>query len=194
MAKYKKIVIGVDQSYTRTGISISADGKLKASKSLDFKGLKTKTEKRNLIRREIESILSKNIGKAKEIIIIVERMRSFSSNNQSYSGNVKYIKATSSLISSIVDVAFDFGIKVYSVDTSAWKRQVVGTTEQMENSYGVNPKKWPTILFVEEQLGECVHYTNKLGNIKYDDDRADSICISLYGFVKGKFRKLKLEE
>lgn len=194
MAKYKKIVIGVDQSYTRTGISISADGKLKASKSLDFKGLKTKTEKRNLIRREIENILSKNIGKAKEIIIIVERMRSFSSNNQSYSGNVKYIKATSSLISSIVDVAFDFGIKVYSVDTSSWKRQVVGTTEQMENSHGVNPKKWPTILFVEEQLGECVHYMNKLGNIKYDDDRADSICISLYGFVQGKFRKLKLEE
>lgn len=191
---YKKIVIGIDQSYTKTGICVSADGEVKKASSLNFKGKKSKTEKRNEVRKKLKKIIEANIDKCEEMVVIVERMRSYSSNNKDYSGNVRYIKATASLISSIVDVAYEYGIKTFSVDTRAWKGQVVGTTKELENDKKVDPKKWPTILFVENKLGICVHKKNKLGNIKYNDDMADSICISLYGFIPGKYRKLKLEE
>ena len=38
--KYNKVVVGIDQSYNNTGISIAADGKLKKVKSLRLKGSK----------------------------------------------------------------------------------------------------------------------------------------------------------
>ena len=38
--KYKKIIIGIDQSYKNTGISISADGKLKKVRSIQLEHIK----------------------------------------------------------------------------------------------------------------------------------------------------------
>ena len=58
--KYKTIVIGIDQSYNRTGVSISADGKLLKVKSIDFAKYRYKnnTQKRNKIRAYfIENLL-----------------------------------------------------------------------------------------------------------------------------------------
>ena len=49
----KECVIGIDQSYTRTGISIAVNGKLKKVTSVDFKGTTTKTAKRLLLQEKL---------------------------------------------------------------------------------------------------------------------------------------------
>lgn len=181
---YNLLSIGIDQSYTKTGISIAADGKLLKVSSVTFKGCKDKTQKRNKLRLIIENILLKNSDKASEVIILCERIRTFSHNNkaskeesepQNAFMNIGYIKATGALVATIVDAAYDFKVPVYSVDTRSWKAQVVGTTKG---------KKQPALDFVKA----------KGFDMGKDDDAADSACISLYAFIpKGK-QTLKKEE
>ena len=54
LCKNKSIAcIGIDQSYKRTGISISVDGKIKLISSIDLHKIKTKTEKRHIFLDDI---------------------------------------------------------------------------------------------------------------------------------------------
>lgn len=45
-------IIGIDESYTRTGIAVTENGKLLYADSIDFKKMKTKTEKRNAVKKQ----------------------------------------------------------------------------------------------------------------------------------------------
>jgi hypothetical protein len=184
---YDKLVIGIDQSYTRTGISIAADGKLYKVGSEAFKGCKNKTEKRIKLARVLERILSVNTAKAHKIIILCERIRMFSGGAVS----ISYIKATGALIGCIVDAAYKYNVSVYSVDTRSWKAQVVGTTKAAANG----DKKLPTIRYICS-LGfmDSLKSVNKKGEVVYNDDAADSACIALYGFIPVSKQGLKLEE
>jgi len=187
---YNKIIIGIDESYTRTGISIVADGKLKSVSSIDFKGLKTKSQKRKALHDKLISTIDKIQLRASSILIIVERIRTFSKNkNDKFNISTNYIKATGALIASIVDSASEYGIEVYSVDTRSWKAQVVGSSKG-NNKEG---NKMLTIRHVK-RLGFDVSSVNKKGNIVYNDDASDSACIALYGFIPENRQKLKLEE
>lgn len=169
------VVMGIDQSYTRTGISIAKDNELINVDSIDFKKIKTKTEKRHKIKREINI----RIKMYKPDIIIVERVRQFSAGGKGSFMSMNMIKAGTQLITSIIDIAYKYKIPVYSVDTRSWKSQIVGTSK-----YKGNNKKEPTI-----------KYVNSLGfDVGTNDDAADSACIALYGFVDSKNKKLKLEE
>ena len=136
------------------------------------------------------------------MVIIVERIRQFSGGTLS----MDYIKSTGALIGCIVDTAAEYGVSVFSADTRSWKSQVVGTSVPRANKYNVDPKKWPTIEYllkrddvVQEDLLVRVGKRSKryafcIGGDKYcyNDDAADSACIALYGFAKG--RSLKREE
>lgn len=202
MAKYNKLVIGIDQSYTRTGISIAGDGALLKVSYIPFTTSECHSEKRKKVRNKLTQIIKLNQHKAKQIIIIVERIRQFSSGTLSMS----YIKSTGALIGCIVDVASEFGISVFSADTRSWKSQVVGTSVPKANKYNVDPKKWPTIAYLlkRDDVNEAdllvpvgkrsKKFAKKIGEVKYcyNDDAADSACIALYGFSKG--RSLKKEE
>ena len=199
---YKKIVIGIDQSYTRTGISIAGDGKILKVSYIPFEPSECHSEKRKKVKGILTKIITKNISKASEMVIIVERIRQFSGGTLS----MDYIKSTGALIGCIVDTASEFDVPVYSADTRSWKSQVVGTSVPKANKYNVDPKKWPTIEFLLKQpevsesdilvkVGKrCKKYAKKIGSDKYcyNDDAADSACIALYGFKKG--RNLKREE
>lgn len=191
---YKKLVIGIDQSYTKTGISIAADGKLLKVASIGFKGARIKSEKRKMLANTLTKVLEKNAHKAKECVVICERIRHFSHGDDGKAKdaggfmNMAYIKATGALIAVIVDTAFEFGgVAVYSADTRSWKSQVVGTPKAIKGD-----KKLATVRYVKS-LGfkKDICSVNKKGEVVYDDDAADSACIALYGFCKG--RKLKLE-
>jgi hypothetical protein len=153
-------------------------------------------------------IIETNQHKASQVVIICERVRTFSHNFKG-KGKVKqgekvgqpseaestgdsgqfistsYIKATGALIATIVDTAYDYGIPVFSVDTRAWMSKVVGSAK------GSN--KQASIKFVTK-LGFDVSSVNKKGNITYDDDASDSGCIALYAFVPKLKRSLKKEE
>ena len=199
---YQKIVIGVDQSYTRTGISIAADGKLLKVSCITFATSENHSDKRKKVAKVLTHVITKNQHKASQMVVIVERIRQFSGGALSMS----YIKSTGALIGCIVDVAATYGVPVYSADTKSWKAQVVGTSKPKANVYYVEPKKWPTLEFLlhtkkvpEAQLLAPVgkgtkRFAKQIGSQKYcyNDDAADSACIALYGFSKN--RSLKRED
>lgn len=198
---YKKLVIGIDQSYTRTGISIAGDGQLLKVGYIPFEPSECHSEKRKKVKGILTKIIKANKSKASQMVIIVERIRQFSGGNLS----MDYIKSTGALIGCIVDTAAEYGIPVYSADTRSWKSQVVGTSVPKANKYNVDPKKWPTIEYLlrrrdvrEESLlvevgKRSKKYAKEIAGKKYcyNDDAADSACIALYGFSKN--RSLKKE-
>jgi len=200
MLKYSKIIIGIDQSYQRTGISIAVDGRLVKVSSMAFRGCKIKTEKRKLLAKVLSHILEVNKCKASEVIIICERIRTFShsggskgegtgkpGDNQMFI-STDYIKATGALMATVVDTAYDHGIKVYSADTRAWKSSIVGSSKSIKGN-----KKLATVNFIiKNGFDSSIVSINRKGKEVYDDDAADSGCIALYGFVKDA--KLKLEQ
>lgn len=199
-----KIVIGIDQSYTRTGITILEDKKILGMHSVNFDGCKTNTEKREHLKHFIESLFDNyNID---NVMVITERIRLRSQGFLSES----YIKSTGALIATIIDIFATYDIPVYSVDTRSWKSQIVGNSKPLENSYGINKEKYRTILYLRSKglLKHIVEpYTGRgkqgVVNIKIDgkktpckinDDLADSYCIAMYGFLPEHKQKLKEEK
>lgn len=201
MLPYKTIVIGIDQSYNRTGISISADGNLLKVKSVDFAKCKNNTEKREILRKKLEKVSISVSKKGINVICVIERIRLRS---QGFL-NIDYIKSIGALNSVIVDVMTKMNIPVYSVDTRCWKAQVVGTSKPMKNKFGVPDEKWPTVKWViskgfrksilREVEGRREKGTFRKGGFKYeyDNDAADSAAISMFYFVGDK-GKLKIEK
>lgn len=200
-----KVVIGIDQSYTRTGITILKDKEVVEMFSLDYKHCKNNSEKRTALENTLhEMVLEHNIVNP---LVITERIRLRSQGFLSEA----YIKATGALIATIIDFFEYFNeIPVYSVDTRSWKSQIVGNSKPLENSYGINKEKYRTILYLRSKglLKHIVEpYTGrgKQGVInikingkkipcKINDDLADSYCIAMYGFLPEHKQKLKEEK
>ena len=195
--KYKdgnQIVVGIDQSYQDTGISISMNGKLKTATHCYTDNLKNNTEK----RKALKEMLDRTFTKAKQmqkkydstLICCIERIRLQS---QGFL-NINYIKSIGALNALIVDTAMDYDIKVYSADTRAWKSGVVGTSKGKPNPYGLNEKKFPTIEWCiykgfdkyirKYDVGKSTKGILMENGVKYtyNDNICDSICISLYPF------------
>lgn len=205
------VVVGIDESYTRTGITVLVDKKLIKMYSVNFDGCKNNYDKRKDLRSVLESILNELLREYKpiEIKCIIERIRTFSGGHMSS----QYLITTGGLIVTILDVFLGHGIKVYSVETSSWKTQVVGTNKPKENKYGINPNKYPTILYLKQKgllkyIAEEYKGMGKKGVInvkigaekgtasvpcKINDDLADSYCIAMYGFIPKTKQKLKEE-
>jgi len=201
-----KIVIGIDQSYQDTGISISYNGKLKKATHQYLKDLDNNSLRRMQLELKLMDVIDKAILLGKkhnaEIIVIIERIRLMSDGFI----NIDYIKSIGALNALIVDTVgkrSNDTIPIYSVDTRAWKSSVVGTSKPKSNEYGFDDNKWPTILWcikhgykdyiIDYEVGR-----KRKGIIEkdgerytYNDNIADSICISLYGFTK--FPKLEKE-
>lgn len=202
------VVIGIDESYTRTGITVLEDKKLIKMYGVNFDGCKNNYDRRKALRRVLESILNELLMKYKpiEIKCIIERIRTFSGGHMSS----QYLITTGGLIVTILDVFLKYDIKVYSVDTKAWKNAVVGTSKPKENKYGINPNKYPTILYLKQKgllkyIVEEYKGRGKKGVInvkiggekvpcKINDDMADSYCIAMYGFIPKTKQKLKEEK
>lgn len=183
--RYYKCVIGIDQSYTRTGITICVDGKPKKLISIRFKGKYNKSAKRKEVKRVLTKILELCCGKYgnENVVIICERIRTYTAGTDL---RPSVIKAHSALVAYIVDTGTDFNVKTFSVDTRAWKHRVLGTSKpEFEPIKGVkNPQKFGSVRkAIELGFEKDLRIENHLGHLRsYDDDMADSLCISLYGF------------
>lgn len=198
--KYKKVVVGIDQSYVNTGISIVADGQLKKVRSLSLEGHKTNSDKRRALAETLDGLLSSVAQKAEKLVCIIERIRLTS---QGFL-NIDYIKSIGALNSIIVDKCHEHGVEVYSVDTRCWKAQVIGTSKGMSNKFGVPEEKWPTVRWVirkgfEDSILIPVEGRKTKGTFvrdgqkfMYNNDAADSAGIAMFGFV-GEQDKLRLE-
>lgn len=201
---WRKACIGLDQSYSNFGIAIAIDNKIKLKTSYNFPSKFTKTEKRLFIKRKLISIFKKLYidYKINDIIIIFERIRTFSEQKDKKQGfGIKpvYMVETGKMLGTIIDTAYENGINCYSVDTRAWKSQIVGSSKSVHGD-----TKLLTVRFVEKMLGiDCKLYKNDIlqryirgknaGKVKYNDDMADAICIALYGFISESKQKLRLE-
>ena len=196
--RYKRVVIGIDQSYNNTGISIAADGKLRKVRSLQLSDYKQNSEKRRALSETIDGLLRSVGQKSENIVCIIERIRLRS---QGFL-NIDYIKSIGALNSIIVDKCHEYGIEVYSVDTRCWKAQVIGTSKPEANKYGVPEEKWPTVRWVIKQGWEesiLIQGKKSKGTFirngqkyMYNNDAADSAGIAMFGFI-GDPDKLQLE-
>lgn len=201
MSKYKKIFIGIDQSYKNTGVSISADGELLKVTSLNLEHYKTNSDKRKALRKYLNNMLKTITTKSDDITCILERIRLHS---QGFL-NIDYIKSMGALNAVIIDSMYEYDIPVYSVDTRCWKFQVIGTSKPKDNDLGVPREKYPTVEWCinqgfEDSILEVVEGRKTKGtfmrdNVKYmyNNDASDSAGISMFGFV-GNLEKLKKEK
>lgn len=199
--KYKNVVIGIDQSYKNTGITIIADAEIKIIKAINLMEYKSNYERRRALRKTLDGLLKSVIPKAENIVCVIERIRLQS---QGFI-NIDYIKSIGALNSVIVDTMQEEGIEVYSVDTRCWKAQVIGTSKPEKNKYGVPEEKWPTVKWViakgfkdsilKEVTGKKKKGTFVRNNTRYmfDNDAADSCGIAMFWFIGDK-NKLKLEK
>ena len=198
--KYKKVVIGIDQSYNNTGISIVADGHLKKVRSLHLDKYKSNSEKRRALAETLDGLLKAVCTKSMDVVCIIERIRLRS---QGFL-NIDYIKSIGALNSIIVDKCQEYDVPVYSVDTRCWKSQVIGTSKPMANKFGVPEEKWPTVKWLVKQGWENSILIKVEGRktkgtfvrdgqkFMYNNDAADSAGIAMFGF-KGDLDKLQLE-
>lgn len=188
------VVIGIDQSYKDTGIAIACNGKIKAVEHFPLNRLENNTERRKEVSDALITYIQFALEKTENVEIIVERIRLVSAGVLS----MDYIKSMGALIATIVDTASLFHVPVYSVDTRAWKTAVIGTAKEKQNKYGFDSKKWPTILWCIKNgyKDKIIDYSvgkRKKGILEkdgvrytYNDNKADSIGIALYGFVKDR--------
>lgn len=207
MTTTNMICIGLDQSYTRTGLSIAWNGELVVVSSIEFKGCTTKSDKRRALAKRLREVIEFCLKKTNQIMVIIERIRTFTKgkggNNQL---RPQYLKAVGALNATIVDVAAEYGLTVWSVDTRSWKAKILGkSTVDARHQKEIKPEKMLAIEYIIS-LGFDVHERKKdgtinksvrgknEGKIKYDDDAADSGCIALYGFLPDNKRNLQVEE
>lgn len=202
----ERCIIGIDESYTRTGIAVIVDGEVTRVFCERFKGCRSNTEKRVRIKRRIQDTVAwvhaeYNIS-YKDIKVIIERIRTFSGGHLS----TKYLITTGALVATIIDAFASFNLSVYSVDTKSWKNNIVGSSKPYENKYGINPNKYRTVLYIRDKgylhfVAEPYTGRGKKGIIpiiidgekipcKINDDMCDAICIALYGTLPKQKQKL----
>lgn len=199
-----KIVIGIDQSYANTGITINKNnGEDLNVYSIYSEPLKDNSLKRRMIKEQLEGIVkyTKTKYHDTEIVCIIERIRLQSKGFL----NINYIKGIGALNALIVDIMYGYGIETFSVDTRAWKSAIVGTSKPMENKYGLPAEKYPTIVWnikhgrkkdiIDYNVGKKKKGVIVKGDKKYtyDNDKSDSIAISFYGFLPVNKQKLEKE-
>lgn len=209
-----EIVIGIDQSYSCTGIATLVNGTLEDVKDVnkgykDELGIDYRVRLKDSLKRHIEDCNRKYTVHNKfmpgdidppEGIIMMERTRLFSHGKINFDVMEKkcYLDAL------IIDVAQQYGYKCYSVDTRAWKTQIVGSIEAIENNEGIPPEKYPTIFHLREEGYQAYIQVPVLNSrerkgvfeedgtrYKWSNDRADAICIAQYYYVDPAKRKLE---
>lgn len=207
-----KLVIGIDESYKRTGITVLRNNEKEPliMTSVEFDKCNNNSDKREYLVSKLFNVMDNldamGYNEPHCITVIVERIRLRSQGFLSFD----YIKSASALVSKIIDFFIDYDVLVYSVDTRAWKSSIVGTSNPEENKYGIDPRKYPTIKYmrdngllkyiVKEYRGRGkagiidVKIDGKKVPCSINDDLADSYCIAKYGFLPDNYKRLKVEK
>lgn len=207
-------VIGVDQSYSNTGIAVvTSENELLQTCNLKLAGKKqlkncNKSRLRakliNTLTKTLENIIIKEHTSDVSVCLIYERVRLISGG----SINEDYIKDMSAMVGAIEDFCYANDIPCYSADTRSWKSQVVGTSKAQENDCYVDPKKYPTIKYVEDILGHTMeireylpentrirnYLVDNVGKFIYNDNVADAICIAYYGFKPKRLLRKEVKD
>lgn len=190
----KLLVIGLDQSYTDTGLCIAVNGVPKYAESISFGDAKSKTGKRKAIIKRLEAVILR-YKDSYDIEIVIEAIRLFSGSEPHIS--TSYILSTAALVGSIVDLADKYKIKVFWVETRSWKKHVLGSSKPSGRKLrGVkDSKKVDSVLYAlslgfRDTVSYRVERGKNKGQIRYNDNIADSICIAIAGYNKKISKRL----
>lgn len=186
----KTLVIGLDQSYTDTGIGIAIDGKLKWVGHCSFANCNSKAEKRLLLLKRITQLHKKYCSKY-SIVIVTEGIRLFSGQDSHISRT--YLSSAYAMIGSLVDLAYTLQIPIYSIETRSWKKAILGSSKNsLEKMEGVkDPKKIASVKYILH-LGfqKQLTYVTRNGKVRYNDNVADAGCIALSYFSSSSCKNL----
>ena len=198
--KYKLSCVGIDQSYKRTGISVSCDGTLKLVRSYDLHKM-SKHDARGTVAKQADAAVKSALSKSEHVVVLLERIRLFSQQFIS----MPYILSMGMMNGAVYDnLAYSFKddmesgkLEIMTVETRAWKKAVVGTTKGAANDFGVPENKWPSVMWLSDHYPQFedsfLHKSKSKKKTKsnfeingcyyeYDDDAVDSACISLFPF------------
>lgn len=191
----KKLVIGLDQSYTDTGICIAVDGKPKWASHIPYKGLELKSDKRMRLINALESMFDKYQGKY-TVSVVIEALRLFSGSTPHIS--TAYIYSTCAMIGALVDVCHKRDVPIYWVETRSWKKKVLGSSKPSGRKLkGVkDPRKVDSVRYAisigfKDEVSYIVERGKNRGQVRYNDNVADSICIAIAGFDKKISKKIE---
>lgn len=198
--KYKLSCVGIDQSYKRTGISVSCDGTLKLVRSYDLHKM-SKHDARSKVARQANAAVTSALSKSDHVVVLLERIRLFSQQfiSMPYILSMGMMNGAvyDSLVYSFKDCIESGQLEVMTVETRAWKKAVVGTTKGAVNGYGVPENKWPSVMWLSDRYPQLevsfLHRSKSKKKTKsnfeidgsyyeYDDDAVDSACMSLFPF------------
>ena len=190
----KRYCIGLDQSYTDTGIAVVQDGKVLFVGHENFEGCKLRYDKRKRLIKRLEKLIDKCKSKG-DVLVTIEAVRLFSGSNPHIS--VNYIFGTCALVGAIVDCCITKDVPITWVETRSWKKGVLGSSKPSQKPLeGVKDKnKIASILYcinlgLKEKISYKVQQGKNKGQIRYNDNIADAICIAMCGYKGYKLKSL----
>ena len=190
----KRYCIGLDQSYTDTGIAVVQDGKVLFAEHENFEGCKLRYDKRKLLAKRLEKLIDKCKSKS-DVLVTIEAVRLFSGSSPHIS--VNYIFGTCALVGAIVDCCITKNVPITWVETRSWKKGVLGSSKPSQKPLeGVKDKnKIASILYcinlgLKEKISYKVQQGKNKGQIRYNDNIADAVCIAMCGYKGYKLKSL----
>lgn len=190
----KRYCIGLDQSYTDTGIAVVQDGKVLFAGHENFEGCNLRYDKRKRLIKRLEKLIDKCKSKG-DVLVTIEAVRLFSGSSPHIS--VNYIFGTCALIGEIVDCCITKNVPITWVETRSWKKGVLGSSKPSQKQLeGVKDKnKIASILYcinlgLKEKISYKVQHGKNKGQIRYNDNIADAVCIAMCGYKGYKLKSL----
>lgn len=178
-----KVVIGIDQSYKKTGVAMYIYNR--ETKKGRFWQTFAITPNEPIKVRERATIISHIDGLIRafrwdfdvdEVWICFERPRLFSKGHIS----AAYLLSIGALNGAIIDLADSWYMSCYSIDTRAWRRAAVGTCERKENNKGIPPEKYFTVKhFCKAGYKNRLIWQDAEGKKHYEHDIADAMGIAV---------------
>ena len=188
------VCIGLDQSYTDTGIAVVQDGKVLFAGHENFEGCGSRYDKRKRLIKRLEKLIDKCKSEG-EVLVTIEAVRLFSGSNPHIS--VNYIFGTCALVGAIVDCCITKNVPITWVETRSWKKGVLGSSKPSQKPLeGVKDKnKIASILYcinlgLKEKISYKVQQGKNKGQIRYNDNIADAVCIAMCGYKGYKLKGL----
>lgn len=190
----KRYCIGLDQSYTDTGIAVVQDGKVCFVGHENFADCKLRYDKRKQLIKRLEKLIDKCKSKG-DVLVTIEAVRLFSGSSPHIS--VNYIFGTCALVGAIVDCCITKNVPITWVETRSWKKGVLGSSKPSQKPLeGVKDKnKIASILYcinlgLKEKISYEVQQGKNKGQIRYNDNIADAVCIAMCGYKGYKLKSL----
>ena len=176
-----KIVIGIDQSYKKTGVaayvynSITKRGHFWRTFVIT-PSERTKTQKRAAIAAHVEDLLRACRYRYYNVRICFERPRLFSKGHIS----AAFLLSIGALNGAIIDMAESWDVPCYSIDTRAWRCAAIGHCKRKENGKGIPPEKYYTVKhFCKAGYKNRIIWQDAEGKKHYEHDIADAMGIAV---------------